>query len=305
MSPPVSWSTPRPSDPNPNSREGCSTPRALRQEQGSPRSAGRHRGPSDSISSFPGELVDPAGPRTNLSRPRELVEAVGPRTQARVARECWSTSRAIGPQRESLRRGGRHRKHSHTGLSCPGELVDPMGYRRRAQGLRSAGRPRRPSDRIPITRESWSTRRALGHEHESPRSAGRHRGHSDSIESLTGELVDPAGLRNHARDARESWSTARALGPGPESPWCADPTCGTTDLFPSRPGLLVNPAVHRTQAQVARVSWWTLRALGPSSSHPGELVDPVGPRTQARVARQSWSFPQALEHGPRSPGTSG
>ena len=255
MSPPVSWSTPRPSDPNLISREGCSTPRALRQEQGSPRSAGRHRGPSDSISSRPGELVDPAGPRTNLSRPRDLVEAVGPRTQARVARECWSTSRAIGPQRESLRRGGRHRKHSHTGLSCPGELVDPMGYRRRAQGLRSAGRPRRPSDRIPITRESWST--------------------------------------------------PRALGPGPESPWCADPTCGTTDLFPSHPGLLVNPAVHRTQAQVARVSWWTLRALGPSSSHPGELVDPVGPRTQARVARQSWSFPQALEHGPRSPGTSG
>ena len=145
----------------------------------SPRGDVQPRGPLNPLRDLPGS----AGQfhRTSdlgLIRPGQLVNPTGPRTQ-----------------RESLRRGGRHRKHSHTGLSRPVQLVARAVYRMRVRGLRSDGRPRGPSDSIPITRESCSTCRALGHEHESPRRAGPHRGHYESIESLPGELVDPASPR--------------------------------------------------------------------------------------------------------------
>ena len=87
-------------------------------------SAGRSRGPS-----VPG----PNGQR-------HRVDLTGPRTQARVARDCWSTPREHGPQREWPGIAGRTRGPSDTGRvargnwwmglafghgqSSPGMLVD-------------------------------------------------------------------------------------------------------------------------------------------------------------------------------------
>ena len=160
----------------------------------------------------------------------------------------------------------------------PGQLVDSVGYRRRARGLQTAGRPRGPSYPIPITRESWPTPRALGHEHESPRSAGRHRGHSDSIESHPGELVDPAGPRMEARFPGRAGRHRRTSDPGPSRPWAlaqwpespvtAARPRGKSDPGPSRQGELVDPAGYRSPARVAQKGWLTPRALGtgPESS---------------------------------------
>ena len=63
--------------------------------------------------------------------------------------------------------------------SHPEVLVDTVGPRRRVR----------------VTRESWSTSRALG------TGPGR-----------LGQLVDPAGPRTRVPVARESWWTTRDLG---------------------------------------------------------------------------------------------
>ena len=140
-----------------------------------PGSADRNCGPLDPGANCPGELVEHAGLWT----------------RSRFARDSLSTPQALGPQHESIRSVGRQRVPSHNGLIYPGQMVNPAGYRRGARVLQSAGRPRGPSDPNPIARQSWSIPRAFGPEHESPRSAGRHCGLSDSIASRPGELVDP------------------------------------------------------------------------------------------------------------------
>ena len=103
---------------------------------------------------------------------------------------------------------------------------------------------------------------------------------------------------------RDRWSTPWGKRTEPESPGSSCQTAGP-----------------RTRARVVREIWrprdtrpkrespgGTGRPRGPTdpcTSRPGEPVDFAGHRTGARVARESWSTPQALEHGPRSAGTSG
>ena len=58
-----------------------SNPRGIGAGRETSETAGQHRGPSDTSPSHPGELIDPAGPRTC----------------SRVARESWSTPQALGP----------------------------------------------------------------------------------------------------------------------------------------------------------------------------------------------------------------
>ena len=119
------------------------------------------------------------------------------------------------------------------------------------------------------------------------RTAGRPPGASEAGVSHAGQVVDSVGKKNRTRVTREFLSNG-----------------GPSDPSASCPGNLATP---RPSAQ-ARVTWGTGRPRGPTdprTSRPGEPVDLAGHRTGARVARESWSTPQALEHGPRSAGTSG
>ena len=144
-------------------RDSWSTPRALGPERESSGRVGRLRGSSDMAPSRPGELFDtacsgtwPQVPRDMWSSPRaigagsESSGTVGrpwrPSGPSRIAWENWSTTRAFRHEHESLGRAGRHRGPLDRGPSHPPELVDPAGYR----------------SRVRVTRESWSTPRALG-----------------------------------------------------------------------------------------------------------------------------------------------
>ena len=46
-------------------------------------------------------------------------------------------------------------------------------------------------------------------------------------------------------------------------------------------------------------------SLDPGPCRLGDLLDTAGPRTRAQAVQYSWSTPQALGHGPESPGTAG
>ena len=73
--------------------------------------------------SRPGQLVNPAGPRTRAlvtqdiyrprghsdpdpSQPGQLIETAGPQVRVRVVRESWSTPRELRPKSESSRTAG-------------------------------------------------------------------------------------------------------------------------------------------------------------------------------------------------------
>ena len=142
-----------------------------------------------------------------------------------------------------------------------------------------------------------STPRAPGPECESPGSAVRHRGPSDTGLNHPGQLVDPAGYRSQARVLWDSWSSTQDLGPGPESPRADGRHHGPRDTGPSYLGQLVDPAGHRTPAQIARESCSTPRALGHGPKWRGTAGRPHGPSTRARVLRDCWSTPRA--HRPK------
>ena len=134
-------------------KDSWSTPRGTGHKCDSPRRAGRTRGHSYPAAGRPGQLVDP----------------VGLWTWARVARDCWLNMQALGQEREWTGRTGRPRgAHGSgpklpvtSGRTCwpsdpgpirPGQLVDPTGTR----------------TQVRVSRESWSTPRALGAGPKSP-----------------------------------------------------------------------------------------------------------------------------------------
>ena len=106
----------------------------------SPGKAGHSRRPSDTGTSRAGQLINPAGSRT----------------QARVALGVLVDTAALRPKRKS-------RGPSGTVPSHPGKLVDTAGHWARAR----------------VAVEGWSTPRDIGPEHDSPRRAGPNRGPSD------------------------------------------------------------------------------------------------------------------------------
>ena len=161
-------------------RDCLSTPRALGPERELPGAAVRHRGPSDTGLSHPGQLVDPTG---NQSR-------------ARVLWHSWSTPWS-----------------HYWSASCPGVLVDPAGYGAGRESSGRAGLPGGPTTRARVALEGWSSTQDLGPGPESPRADGRPCGPRDTGPSYLGQLVDPAGLRTRAGVSREGWSTPWALGP--------------------------------------------------------------------------------------------
>ena len=124
----------------------------------------RHRGPSGTVRSHPGQLVVTTGPRERAriaqessSTPRTIGPERdspgracrnrnrGPSTRARVPRDSWSTPHALGPGPESPGGAGRHLGPSVTAPSRPGHLVDTA----------------RPRVQSRVTRDAWSTPRSL------------------------------------------------------------------------------------------------------------------------------------------------
>ena len=164
---------------------------AHRPKRETPGKAVRHRGPSGTVRSHPGQLV----------------VTTGPRERARIAQESSSTPRIIGPERDSPGRACRNRNRGpSTWARVPrGMLVDSASSRTRAR----------------ITRGSWATPWALGHGPESPGPPGGHRADSGTVPSHPGRLVDTAVLLTRAQVTRDSWSTQRDIGHGPESPGTA------------------------------------------------------------------------------------
>ena len=143
-----------------------------------PRTAGRPRGPSGTVPNHPGELFNPAGNRTRVTRPRELLVPAGHWTQAEWPVRAGQTSCP-----------GRSCRPSDPRQSRPGYLVDPRGLGSWPESPGRADRPRGLSDPGPsrleqlvdpvgpwtqarVTRDSWSTPQALGAGPESPGTSG-------------------------------------------------------------------------------------------------------------------------------------
>ena len=205
------------------------------------------------------------------SRLEYLVDPTRPRVQSQVARDSWSTPRALRPVPESPGTPVRHLSPSDQGPRCPGQLVDPAGHQAWARVAWDTWSTACPRTHSQVARDSWTTPWGLG-----------------PCPSHPGQLVDPVGLRTLAGVAWDRWSTPCALGPEPESPGRVGRHLGPAGTCPSRPGLLVDPCGPRTLARVARDCWWNRVSSD-----------------KARVTRGSCSTPQHHGHGPESPGTIG
>ena len=131
--------------------------------------------------------------------------------------------------------------------------------------------------------------RAIGHKHESSKTAGRPHGALGTSAIRPGELVEPAGTRTQQQVTRDSWLTPWVFGPGPEWPGIAGRTQGPSDLGPIGPGQLVEHTGPRARTRVDRENWSTTG----------------GPRIRAKVARDIWSKLLAFGPGPDTSGTAG
>ena len=143
------------------------------------------------------------------------------------------------------------------------QLFDTTGKPAQARFPETAGRHIRPSDMDPnqqgvmfdpagpwtrarVTRENWSTPRALVHCPESPGTAGGHGVPNGTGPILPGLLIDPMRIRTQARVSGTSGQTR-----GPAEP------------VTNRIGQLVDIAGSLTQARIVQDNWSTPPALGP------------------------------------------
>ena len=212
-------------------------------------------------------------------------------------------------------RGLGHGPESPLGPGRPRRLSEP-GPSRQRHRVELAG----PGTRARVTRDCFSTPRALGQKRESPGRVGRHR-----VPSVQGRVPwDSCSTPPHLARSRVSRDACRNRGPlgmGLIRPKGRS-TPRTLRLGPKSPSKWVDTAGIRTLARVSRDSWSNPRALGPRTewpvtagrprgpsdprtSRPGHLVDHACPRTQARVARDSWSTTRALGSWPEAAGRAG
>ena len=161
----------------------------------SPRTAGRHHGPSGRGPSPPGQLANPAVLQTrgrvtgdSLSTPRALVH--GPESPGTAG-----LTRDLGPEPESPGTADQPRGPSDPSAIGPGELVEPVGMQTRAR----------------LAQDSWSTPRALGLKCEWPETAAPPHRLSDAIPSVQGQLIDTEGTRTWARFARDNRLTPQGV----------------------------------------------------------------------------------------------
>ena len=186
-------------------QESWSIPRTLGHYHESPGTAGRHCEPSDT-GQFAWERCQHRGHSdTGLIRPGQLVDPAGPRTRARVTQNCWSTPWNLRYEPESPGRAGRPCQPADMIATCLGELVDPAGPRNQSR----------------FAWDNRSTPLGLVHGPVYPGTTGPHRGPLDTSVIRPGLLVDIEGPRTRTRVAHGRWLTLRALGHGPESPGTA------------------------------------------------------------------------------------
>ena len=165
--------------------------------------------------------------------------------------------------------------------SHPGELVDTLGPRNWAQSPGTAVRHQGPSDTgasLPGQLVD-STRLRLG-----PKSPGRpfrHLRHWNTVAGRPGYQVDPSGHGTRARVAQDSCSTPRTLGPGRKLSGTARRHRGNSDLGPSRLRELVDPRAQEPGPGSPGTSGRYRGTWDMSPSHPGQLVDSAGIRIRA------------------------
>ena len=212
--------------------------------------------PSDQSASRPGELVDTAECRRRAGGFLGSWLTLRAQTRARIARDSWSTPRALGPGPESPGTADRPRGPSDPSANGTGEVIDLGGHRTQAAR------------------------------------AGQHRGPSDPAPCPLGQLLEPTGPRARARvtgtagrtlvhleqnaGCRESWSTPWALEPGPEPPGIVGRARRTSGTGLNDPGQLVEPAGPRARPELPGTA---RRPRGPSDpclSRPGSRVDEAG-----------------------------
>ena len=108
-------------------------------------------------------------------------------------------------------------------------------------------------------------------------------------------------LRVHEPEPESPGTAGRYRGPtdtGTGHPGTAGLHHGTSGTSPGRPGELVDPSGRQTWAQVIQDSWSTHEYSDPGLSHLEQLVEPAGTRKWARVVRDSWSTQWASDPGP-------
>ena len=174
-----------------------------------------------------------------------------------------SPGRPCGP----LDQGPSHQRHKF-------DLADPrtrarvtrecwstpraLGSKRVLPGI--AGRTHGPSDLGRVAGDNWWTPLALGHRPESPGTDGRTLRPSYLSPSPPGQPVEPAGSLAWPRVALDPWSTPRSIRPEPELPRRAAQPSGISGKGPRRPGQLVKSGTSDQNL-----------------NRPGVLVDTVGP----------------------------
>ena len=177
-----------PSGPARVTRSSWSTPRSFGHGPVSPWSAARPRGSSDPSAIRQGKLVEPASPQTRVRGARDncaTPRAVGLRPEA-----CGTVGPPCGPsdQGPSPRDSWLAPRYIGYGPKSSGTAGRPRALRPGPEWPGTPGRPRGPSDPDPshpgmpvdaaglqtqarVSRDGWSTPRALGPGLESPRTS--------------------------------------------------------------------------------------------------------------------------------------
>ena len=189
------------------------------------RIAGRPHSCSDTGSSRPEQLVDPAAilTRDRVGRyslclhssadlcpswPGQLMETPSARTRDQMGQDCWPTLCQLGPGNESAWIARRPKSSLNLGPCRPEQLIDPAAVQTRDVSARRAGRP-------------YSS--------------------SDSGVSRLGQLVEPESVRTRTSVARDSWLTLCQLRHGTEPVGVAGAVHSSAEPGPSLPGQLVDP----------------------------------------------------------------
>ena len=165
----------------------------------------------------------------------------------------------------------------------------------------TAGQPHGTWAQARFALDAWMTPRFVQPGPESPGTADRPGGPSDTGTSYQGQLVETADTRTRARVTRDSWSTLLGLGYSPEFDGTDGPPRRPSATAPRPPRCLVETTVRPTRARVTRDSQST-RAFGHNHETPGRDGRPW-PSDKARDAWDSWSTSRSFGPSPKLRGT--
>ena len=248
-----------------------STPRELGPGPEAPGTAGRQRGNLDICPSSPGQVVDPAVPRT----------------WARVARDRWPTPWAHGHWPEPPWRADRSLGH-RSGRDSPGQLVVTAGPRTQAG----------------VVWESWSNPRKRGPGAKSPMTAGRTRGRLEQspnhVLAAVGWTISPGRICPGSMLTRGQPDVPADSDRCLRSCWVDQLSRHTLSRVRADPGLTRFPAdsdlglKSRGAVQLSRPTRSWVRSGTSSSSYPGPLCH------VSELPRHGPAVPAVLDPAPRS-----